>query len=299
VALTTDAWTSRANQGYLSYTAHFVTPNFCPKSYCLSVENSESHTAPNLATSLKDCATKWTSDKHKTTTNKLAVVSENASNIQSAVGRLPTICTPLNCFDHPLQLVINHAVKSCTVLQEATLKAKSITTHFKHSSQKTKALLELEDQLKLPKLKLKQECLTRWNSRYEMLERMVTVKCAVSRMTASEKKLQPLSAEEWQVAEEYAKIFKPFKVATALMKTFRYPTISMVIPELNKLKYFLKTGAVQSNSMPTLNEELLATSINAGQIMKLNRSKQFQLLSIHATRIAALRTRQLSITPRV
>lgn len=43
VALTTDAWTSRANQGYLSYTAHFVTPDFCPKSYCLSVENSESH----------------------------------------------------------------------------------------------------------------------------------------------------------------------------------------------------------------------------------------------------------------
>lgn len=88
---------------------------------------------------------------------------------------------------------------------------------------------------------------------------MVTVKGAVSQMTASEKKLQPLSAEEWEVAEEYVKIFKPFKVATAVMSASRYPTISMVIPELNKLKYCLTTGAVQSNSMPTLNEDLLAS----------------------------------------
>ena len=78
-----------------------------------------------------------------------------------------------------------------------------------------------------------------------MLERMVTVKGAISQMTASEKKLQPLSAEEWEVAEEYVKIFKPFKVATAVMSASRYPTISMVIPELNKLKYFLTTGADQ------------------------------------------------------
>jgi hypothetical protein len=49
IAFTTDAWTSRANQSYLSYTAHFLTPEFVPRNYCLAVENcDESHTADNL-----------------------------------------------------------------------------------------------------------------------------------------------------------------------------------------------------------------------------------------------------------
>jgi hypothetical protein len=31
LTVTTDAWTSRANQAYLSYTAHFLTPDFSPR----------------------------------------------------------------------------------------------------------------------------------------------------------------------------------------------------------------------------------------------------------------------------
>jgi hypothetical protein len=163
LTVTTDAWTSRANQAYLSYTAHFLTPDFSPRNYCLKVENSDdSHAAINLAKSLSDCVSEWTTEDQRNNM-KIIVVSDNAANIQAALTKLPKYI-PLNCFDHTLQLVVNDAVKHCDELRETILKAKTISTHFKHSSQNMKKLLDLEKQMGLPVLKLKQECPTRWNS---------------------------------------------------------------------------------------------------------------------------------------
>lgn len=45
-----------------------------------------------------------------------------------------------------------------------------------------------------------------------MLQRLVTIKEAVSALAASSKKLNNLSAEQWDLAEEYVKIFKPFTI---------------------------------------------------------------------------------------
>jgi hypothetical protein len=66
LAITTDAWTSRANQAYLTYTAHFLTPDFTPRNYCLSVENVDhSHTAVNLAKSLSEQTVAWTTESQR------------------------------------------------------------------------------------------------------------------------------------------------------------------------------------------------------------------------------------------
>jgi hypothetical protein len=202
VAFTTDAWTSRANQGYLSYTAHFLTNNFELKNYCVAVENvDESHTADALAKSLSEQTVAWTTEAQRANKLKIAVVSDNAAKIQSALTKVP-FCTPINCFNHTLQLSINDAVRHCDELQTTVQKAKSITTHFKHSSKNTKMLLDREKQLGMQQLKLKQECTTRWNSRYDMLQRLVTVKDAVSSVVASVKTVSGLTANEWEVAEE-------------------------------------------------------------------------------------------------
>ena len=65
-----------------------------------------------------------------------------------------------------------------------------------------------------------------------MLQRLVTVKDAVSSVIASVKSISGLSASEWEIAEEYVKVFRPFKILTAVMSSATSPTISMVIPEL-------------------------------------------------------------------
>lgn len=88
---------------------------------------------------------------------KLFVVSDNASNIQAALGKLPQ-CQSFGCFNHTLQLVINDAVKSCRDLDETITTAKKIATFFKHSGPNSKKLKDIE---KL-NLKVKPEYPTRW-----------------------------------------------------------------------------------------------------------------------------------------
>jgi hypothetical protein len=67
--------------------------------------------------------------------------------------------------------------------------------------------------------------MTRWNSKYEMLDRLVTVKYAVSSVLPSVKTVKGLSANEWEVTEQYVKVFKPFKTLTAIMSSAKTPTI--------------------------------------------------------------------------
>ena len=53
-ALTTDCWTSRADQAFIGITIHFITEDFQLKSFALTNEELPvSHNAANLATALQ------------------------------------------------------------------------------------------------------------------------------------------------------------------------------------------------------------------------------------------------------
>ena len=90
--ITTGAWTSRSIQIYISYTAHFLTPEFVSKTYCLNVESSnETHTAVNLAKSLSECISEWTTRKQREKTLKLVIITDNAANIQGSSEQVATM----------------------------------------------------------------------------------------------------------------------------------------------------------------------------------------------------------------
>lgn len=91
-----------------------------------------------------------------------------------------------------------------------------------------------------------------------MFERLVTVKPALSTVSASIKKLEPFSAAEWEIVEEYVKVLKPFKLLTATMSGSTYPTISLVIPRLNEIKHKLAAESISSTCLPHLRDNLIA-----------------------------------------
>jgi hypothetical protein len=196
-----------------------------------------------------------TTEEQRQNNIKLYVVADNASNIQAALNRLSLIKS-VSCFAHTAQLVVNGAVKNCADIHTTVAKAKSITTFFKHNVQSTRRLLQMEKQMGIPQLKPKQECPTRWNSMFDMIERLLSIKHAVSAVIASSKKVETLTANEWELAEALVAILKPFKVATAALSAFRYPSISMVIPTLNQLKYQLQLDNPASTCLQILKEEL-------------------------------------------
>ena len=82
VSLTTDIWTSRTQQAYLTVTAHFITGKWKMESKVLQTrEMPERHTGVNISERLKAAACEW-----KIANDRLAtVVRDNAANMVLAV----------------------------------------------------------------------------------------------------------------------------------------------------------------------------------------------------------------------
>lgn len=250
LALTTDGWTSCTNQSYVSFTGHIIDENMELREYCLRVEQFDArHTAVNLAKSIKMAVKDWTNpdikeeadpsqSKDEPRTIPIYVVTDNAANITAAV-KSHTSFTHVPCFGHTVQLCVNDALKKFPQFDDVFEKAKTITTHFRHSSQDTVKLTEMEAKFGTAILKLKQECPTRWNSRYHMLKRLLDLKVPVSAMLINQAKPANLLPEEWKIAEGIAAVLAPFERVTSLMSGAKYPTASMVIPVLNELKQSL------------------------------------------------------------
>lgn len=85
LSLTTDAWTSRATQNFVTVTMHCIF-NWELKSYVLSTDGfSLTHTAGNLATHLNDIISKWKLPDE----DCQYVTTDNASNITA--GKYETV----------------------------------------------------------------------------------------------------------------------------------------------------------------------------------------------------------------
>ncbi|XP_036340136.1 zinc finger BED domain-containing protein 1-like [Rhagoletis pomonella] len=127
-AISTDAWTSRANESYLTVTCHFIE-NCSLRSAVLSTYNlleSTNHSAANIAESLRIVLTEWgVLDK------VLHVVTDNASSMIKACELLQKRHLP--CFTHTLNLVVQD-VLAFEKVKNVITKCKKVVTYFKSSS---------------------------------------------------------------------------------------------------------------------------------------------------------------------
>ncbi|KAJ8916450.1 hypothetical protein NQ315_014667 [Exocentrus adspersus] len=224
VCLTTDHWTSAANQNFMGITVHFIDENFKMRSKLLKCVKFEGpHTATEIAAELKRTATEW-----EIIDKILIVVSDNASNVTKAITDVLKL-KHYGCFAHTLNLVVQDALKSQSAIIE---KIKTIVNHFKRSPQATEKLLKCQQQLgstELLKVILNVE--TRWNSTYYMIKRLITIQEAIRSTVANLKaaKIQMLSEEEWKICEQICTLLNPFEKATSEMSGEHYLTGSMII----------------------------------------------------------------------
>ena len=103
VSLTTDIWTSRTEQAYLTATVHFLTEEWNMEAKVLQTrEIPEKHTGVNISDRLKAVAHEW-----NITSEKLAaIVRDNAANMALAVHIMGD-WADMGCFGDTLQLVVN------------------------------------------------------------------------------------------------------------------------------------------------------------------------------------------------
>lgn len=224
VCLTTDGWTSRNNQSFISVTAHFIDPkNQTQISSVLLGCNSfdERHTSDNLSRFLKNTVDEWNLC-HKLT----AVVTDNASNIISAIKKCNWRWLP--CFAHSINLIVQSSLKC---IEPILTKVKVIVQFFKKSSHALAKLNDFQKQLGLPVLKLKQDCPTRWNSTYDMIDRIISIKDPIIATLAvlGNMELNCLSPQEWIILENARIILKIFYEITIEISAEKYVTLSKEI----------------------------------------------------------------------
>ena len=83
VAITTDGWTLRAVQSYITVTAHVITTEWEMTSFVLQTRPLfESHTGTNLADVLKATVQEWELER---SAHSIAVVTDNTRNMIVAV----------------------------------------------------------------------------------------------------------------------------------------------------------------------------------------------------------------------
>ena len=125
VALTTDMWTSRATQAYITLTCHWIDDdwNFTNKILFTS-EIPERQTGINIAERLKQGCSEWRiPDDHI-----VFVVHDNASNMTNAVATLSWKSTA--CVAYTLQLAVTKGLE-VSEISRLTSVCRKLVGYFK------------------------------------------------------------------------------------------------------------------------------------------------------------------------
>lgn len=146
VTLTSDMWTSRAGDGYISLTAHYITSTFELESktlQCLPLPGHHDHV--KVSSAITSCLEQWLIDVDTVVT---AFTTDNGSNIVKAVED-DLKCTRIPCAGHTLNLAVSAGLETNSI-STAISRSKKVVSHFNHSRIDQEELKKKQDLLGIP-----------------------------------------------------------------------------------------------------------------------------------------------------
>ena len=112
LCITTDVWSSVAQDSYISLTCHYIVGDFTQQQICLHAVNDH-HTGEHIGAIIKS----WDlNDKIH------VVVRDNGSNFVAP------------CLAHTLQLLVKDGCLAQPAVVDLTTKARKLVGHYKHSN---------------------------------------------------------------------------------------------------------------------------------------------------------------------
>ncbi len=147
----------------------------------------------------------------------------------------------VHCAGHTLQLCINSALKQDPICCTVAAARRSIS-HFKKSAKTTTALQDKQKQQNVSQHKLVQDVVTRWNTVYLMLHRLIEQKGPVSAVLTDESVSKrsdrdlELSTSQWRTAEDIVAVLKPMITLTELLSQENNASLSATVPMLMNIK---------------------------------------------------------------
>ena len=256
LSLTTDIWTSRAGDGYISLTAHYVTDDFELCHHNLSTCHFPgTHDHSNIAEILQKLADTWNIDLDNQVS---CFTTDNGSNIvKSLKDDLNKMHIP--CAGHTLNLSVEAGLKE-RILSSAIARCRKIVTHFNQSRVDREMLSSKQQLLELPKHSLIKDVSTRWNSTHDMIKRLCEQQPAISAVLHRRRDLVHLeiSPEEWRILEDIIELLEPYKDVTTYLSAESYPTISALGPLFAAVRAKLVNSDTDSIAVRNVKRSLAA-----------------------------------------
>ncbi|XP_050532949.1 zinc finger BED domain-containing protein 4-like [Daktulosphaira vitifoliae] len=181
----------------------------------------------------------------------------------------------VGCYAHSLNLVVQTALKSISEIRD---KVRGIVGHFKRSLQAAEKLINMQIQLGLiPPLMLIQDVVTRWNSTYEMFQRILDLKIPLSSVLVDCHYDAYLSNNDWLIISKTCEILKYFKEITVEISSEKCVSISKSIVFSRALLKYCTHLENQSYDSPQL----------TNMVSKLNQQVQQRFGSLEKIQILA------------
>ena len=247
IGFTTDLWTSRSGDSYISLTTSFIDHNWRLHRWTPFVRYFPgSHTGERIAVQLDSMIEELGLDSSSIVKYS---VNDNAANQKKAI-RDSKYLKEYNCDIHTMQLGINDTFKEVDGMKSVLDKCKAVAKFTNQSPTETDAL-KAECRAKgiqFGKPKNSQE--TRWNSSYSCMESIWFLKKAMKELMERDPKWSQfsLSFREWKLLEGALKLLKPFLLATKMLEAEKTPTINLVIERIVTLEDGLKTFINNKNN---------------------------------------------------
>ena len=245
-ALTTDHWTSRANDNYAGVTAHYINANWELKTFTLCCCR---HEGTQGAVDIIDLLDKTKEEFGLSDDYLMATVTDTAASMNLA-GQLMN--RPHHyCADHVLELTAKllsdlkgvHAIlKNC----------RAIVGSINQSSQVAEHIEKLQKQFNQPILTVIQDVITRWWSTYNMLERFFKLKHIIDVLCKQKIIDHSVSDEEFKFIELLLPVLYPFKLFQQSLEGENYVTLSSLPDMINRIRIHLSDIASKATTTATV-----------------------------------------------
>ena len=256
IAITTDSWTSRATESYVTITVHFLSEDWTINNYVLQTRPLyESHTGVNVGEVLKDCMKEWGIEE-----KVQAIVTDNAANMGIA-AKEAGIGLHVGCFARTVNLATQKGLK-VKQMSHVLDRVRKIVGYF-HRSTTAKAVFDDKKKLlQLPDHRLIMDVSTRWNSSYDMLQRFlellpaILAACMSSEVRKNFKDIVTINENDITAIEDSVALLSCLKEITKCVCEEKNPTISLVHPMQSKIISDMAVADGDSDVVKKIKQEI-------------------------------------------
>ncbi|CAI5669823.1 unnamed protein product [Oreochromis niloticus] len=228
-ASTTDLWSSRTTEPYMSFTVHFLTEDFELKTRCLeTVYFPDSHTSENIAHVLREVLASWDLKEDR----QVCITTDNGANVVRATELNNWV--RLQCFGHRLHLAIENSIKDDARIARAIgLCKKTFLPQLESKDGSEKSTAEAQ-----PPRAHTDHRMPNQVGFQKMIERVLEQQRAISDVISADKKSRHLipTWQDLEVLESVNQALHPLQDFTDALSGESYVSVSYVKPVLHLMK---------------------------------------------------------------